>query len=83
MMNNGEICKRVHPGDFETFLQKGWVFGGLSRRGKYKNRHQSKHVNCTTKDKIAMTNGVRCTFIDPAEELRYISSGWQRGLKIK
>ena len=83
MMNNGEVCRRVHPRDFEAFLQEGWTFGGLSRKGKYKNRHQPKHANCTTKGKIAMTNGVRCTFIDPTEELKYTSSGWQRGLKIK
>lgn len=45
MMNNGKNCHRVHPEDFERFLQEGWVFGGLSRKGKYKNRKRKSIKN--------------------------------------
>lgn len=38
MMNKEGKCVRVHPEDFEKYLQDGWQFGGLSRKGKYKNR---------------------------------------------
>lgn len=41
MMNNGKDCRRVHPEDFEKFLKEGWIFGGLSRKGKYKNRKKN------------------------------------------
>ena len=45
MMNNGKNCHRVHPEDFEKFLQEGWTFGGLSRKGKYKNRKRKSTKN--------------------------------------
>lgn len=56
MMNKDGLCKRVHPEDFDKYLKDGWVFGGLSRKGKYKNRKQRKSKNCTTKDLIAINN---------------------------
>ena len=48
MMNKGGKCIRVHPEDFEKYLNDGWVFGGNSRKGKYANRHQKKPANYTT-----------------------------------
>lgn len=81
MMNKGDVCKRVHPEQFDEYLSNGWVFGGLSRKGKYKNRNQKKPDSCTTKDKIAVTNEVLNKFI-PKEQLNdYLQSGWRLGLR--
>ena len=81
MMNKDGICKRVKPKDFEPYLQDGWKFGGLSRKGKYKDRHQLKHKNCTTLGRVAVNNGIRNTFV-PNESLNeFLSNGWVLGLK--
>lgn len=81
MMHKDNICIRVHENDFEYYLNQGYVFGGLSRKGKYKNRKQTKPINCTTKDRIAINNDVLNKFV-PKEELdNYINNDWKLGLK--
>lgn len=81
MMNKDGKCIRVHEKDFEEYTQNGWQFGGLSRKGKYKNRHQKKHKNCTTKNKIAINKNKKITFIDKQFLSDYLIDGWRLGFK--
>ena len=48
MKNDGK-CIRVHEKDFEEYIQNGWQFGGLSRKGKYKNRIRPHKYNVKKK----------------------------------
>lgn len=81
MMNKDGKCIRVHPNEFYKYLSDGWKFGGLSRKGKYKNRHQVKSPNCTTKDRVAINNEISNKFIPKNELDLYLSNGWKLGLK--
>lgn len=45
MMFKGQECHRFHPEEFEQKLQEGWKFGGLSRKGKYKNRQRKSSTD--------------------------------------
>lgn len=81
MMNKDGKCVRVHPKDFDEYLNNGWVFGGLSRKGKYKNRNQRKPKSCTTKDTVGINNGILNKFIPKDDLDKYLSLGWKKGLK--
>ena len=81
MMHKDNICIRVHEKDFSYYLEQGYTFGGLSRKGKYKNRKQQKPINCTTKDKIGINNGILNKFIPKEVLYNYIEQGWKLGLK--
>lgn len=81
MMHKDNVCIRVHPEKFDYYLNDGWVFGGLSRKGKYKNRHQSKPLNFTTKDKVAIHNDLLNKFVPKAQLNIYLEQGWALGLK--
>lgn len=81
MMNKDGICIRVHPEDFEFYLNQGYVFGGLSRKGKYKNRQQKKPITCTTKDTIGINNGILNKFVPKSQLNDYLSNDWELGLK--
>ena len=80
MMNKGGKCIRVHPEDFEKYLNDGWVFGGNSRKGKYANRHQKKPANYTTLGTKWMNNGTvnKCVPKDKVEV--FLKDGWVFGM---
>ena len=80
MMNKNGICIRVHPEHFQEYLDDGWEFGGLPRKGKYKNRHQSKSANCTTKGTKGINNGIINKFIPINQLQSYLDDGWNIGL---
>lgn len=81
MMNKDGVCKRVHPENFNEYLDNGWKFGGLSRKGKYTDRKQSKPANFTTKGKIAINNNEINKFIPESDVELYLTKGWKLGLK--
>lgn len=81
MIKKDGKCIRVRPEQLEQYLLNGWELGGLSRKGKYVNRHQSKPNTCTTKGKVAINNGIINTFVDSSLLEKYLCEGWTKGLK--
>lgn len=80
MMNKDGECVRVHPENFDEFLQSGWQFGGLSRKGKYINR--KRNPNHKTNSGKVWIHQADSRLLVPQEELdKYLSDGWQ--LKMK
>lgn len=81
MMNKDGKCVRVHPEDFDKYLFEGWIFGGLPRVGKYKNRKQVTPKTFTTKDTVGINNGILNKFIPKDQLEKYLNDGWSKGLK--
>lgn len=79
MMNKDGICHRVYPEDFEKYLAEGWVFGGLSRKGKYANRDKSKLVTPEKGSRWVNKDGKQRQ-INPDEFDKYLSEGWVFGM---
>lgn len=82
MMHKDNICKRIHPEDFDRYLADGWSFGGLPRNidrsgpnnpmyGKSKNNKDTKWIHKNNQKKYVSIESLDAYFKD----------GWKLGMK--
>lgn len=81
MMNKGGVCVRVHPHDFETYLNDGWVFGGLPRNVDRSGSNNPAYGKAYVKGKVWIHKGEDRLYINKEELPKYESLGWSRGMK--
>lgn len=72
MMNNGKVCCWVFPKDFDEYLSKGYVFGGLKRKRKPINQNHNQ-------GKIRINKDGKNKFVKPEDLEKYLNDGWIKG----
>lgn len=65
------IIKYISENEIDTYFANGWI--------KYKRQG----VECSTKGKIAITNGLENKYVLPEIVDEFLNSGWCRGLTIR
>ena len=81
MMNRDGICVRVHPKDFDSYLEDGYVFGGLKRRKHTKKkRGPQPNFHSTLGRKWIHKEDIKKLVCE--DDLNsYLLDGWNLGLK--
>lgn len=86
MMNNGIKCHWVSPNEFESYLNQGYVFGGLSRNRDYSSKNHPMYgkrgIDNPNYGLIGINNGVIRKKIHKEELENYLNNGWVLGHKL-
>ena len=81
MMNKDGKCIRVHPQDFEKYLNDGWVFGGLKRNVDKRGEKNPAFGKSYVKGRVWIYKGDNRLYILKEEYPTYEKDGWLRGMK--
>ena len=81
MMNKDGKCIRVHPQDFEKYLNDGWVFGGLKRNVDKRGEKNPAFGKSYNKGKVWIHHGSERKLVYPDTVQSYIDDGWKLGIK--
>ena len=81
MMNKDGVCVRVHPSEFEVYLNDGWVFGGLPRKVDRSGSKNPAYGKSYVQGRVWVHKGTDRLYIMREELPKYESLGWIRGMK--
>lgn len=83
MMNRDGVCIRVHPEDFEAYLNDGWNFGGLPRKVDKSGNKNPMYGKSAVKGKVFIHRGTELKLVKKEDIESYTSNGWSLGMKDK
>ena len=81
MMNKDGKCIRVHPQYFESYLNDGWVFGGLKRNVNKSGENNPAFGKSYVKGRVWIHMGEERLYIKKEYLPIYEKDGWKRGMK--
>lgn len=81
MMNKDGKCVRVHPQDFNKYLNDGWVFGGLKRNVDRCGKKNPAFGKSYVRGRVWIYKEEERLYIPKEEYPMYEKDGWKRGMK--